>query len=909
MSHRMGRGLAFGLAIVLACLGASGASGASGVRVASGAQEAPEAPKAPSSQALESLARRADYRRLQIEMLRLGPMHKLRAAQERERAAKRAHGKPAAPKPGARATAITPDDLPAQPPIAPWLTPLSAQAAAAIPANARCNDPSGDGTTAAQSETAIAALGGNVVVAWNDGQGFNSVPYGEGQGFGWSANGGATFTDGGAIPHPAAYPSWIWTSDPVLAVNEKTGDFWYCGLASPGGANGTTNAIAVARGRFTGGAFAFDSTFVVRMASSSSVFLDKQWLAVDSLTGNLYVSNTTFTTSGDQIDFYRSTDGGRTWGASVMLSSAADAGLVQGSRVAVGPNGEVHAVWSALETDPAVDTDHFRYRRSTDSGASFGPEVTCVDHISNFGTGAPGFNRNRGITFPGIAVDRARGAHRGRVYLSWNESYDWLDDPFPATTTAGIGRSEVESNGTTATATSATLGQVLRGTLTTTAGTRDQDYFAIPLTAGQHVIVYADSFTATRAFTLRLFAPAPDGAQMLAYGGKTDSTAATITSVVWTYTAPVSGTYYLRVAAASWRSMGYRVRTVAGARGAERGRDQRDLFVTRSDDGVAWAAPVRVNDDAIGYDDYLPEVAVGGDGLPYVAAYDFRDDTYGSRANVYLSRSADGGATWAGGARLSNTSTNFTTAATNMAPNMGDYLALGSGGAGVFAAWADGRGANLDVYAAGVPTGAAIASGPADTTMSAAGAADFGWSLTNANTQFSGAYTAHFTSERAWVMPADAVVNVPAGGAAWRAITVAVPDSASSGTNRVCVTLTGPGGVTVGQDCFSIAVLASPLGVDGGALAFSLGTSTPNPARGHAGIAWSLPRNGRARLAVFDLSGARVRTLVDGAAAAGRNVTWWDGRDDGGRAVRAGAYFWSLEFEGRRLARRMVIVR
>ena len=783
MLLRMGRGLAVGLAIVLACLGASA------VRAASVAPEAPQAPKPPSSQATESLTRRADYRRLQIEMLRLGPMHKLRAAQERERDARRKHAK--TKQPGARVTPVTPDDLPAPPSLTPWLTPLSAQAAAAIPANARCNDPSADGATAAQSETAIAALGGHVVVAWNDGQGFNAVPYGEGQGFGWSADGGATFTDGGAIPHPAAYPSWIWTSDPVLAVNEKTGDFWYCGLASPGGANGTTNAIAVARGRFTHGVFAFDSAFVVRVATSSSVFLDKQWLAVDSLSGNLYVSNTTFTTSGDQIDYYRSTDGGRTWGASLMLSSAADAGLVQGSRVAVGPNGEVHAVWSALETSPAVDTDHFRYRRSTDFGASFGPEVTCVDHVSNFGTGAPGFNRNRGITFPGIAVDRTRGAHRGRVYLSWNESYDWLDDPFPATTTAGIGRSEVESNGTPATATAATLGQVLRGTLTTTAGTRDQDYFAIPLTAGQHVIVYADSFTATRAFTLRLFAPAPDGAQMLAYGGKTDSTAATITSVVWTYTAPVSGTYHLRVAASSWRSMGYRVRTVAGARGAERGRDQRDAFVTWSDDGASWATPSRVNDGAIGYDDYLPEVAVGGDGLPYVAAYDFRDDTYGSRANVYLSRSADGGATWTNGARLTSTGTNFTTAVTNMAPNMGDYLALGSGGAGVFAAWADGRNANLDVYAAGVPTGAAIATGPADTTMSAAGAADFGWSFTNANTQFPGAYTAHFTSERAWTMPPDAVVSVPAGGAAWRAITVAVPDSAASGANRVCVTLTG----------------------------------------------------------------------------------------------------------------------
>ncbi len=159
-------------------------------------------------------------------------------------------------------------------------------------------------------------------------------------------------------------------------------------------------------------------------------------------------------------------------------------------------------MWSALETNAAIDTDHYRYRRSTNGGASFGAEVTCVDQISNFGTGAPGFNRERGITFPSIAVDRTTSARRGRVYLAWNESYDWLDDPFPSIT-AGISRTEIESNATTGTATTAAVGQVLRGTLATTASTSDVDYFALPMTAGQHVIVYADSFTASRSFTLR----------------------------------------------------------------------------------------------------------------------------------------------------------------------------------------------------------------------------------------------------------------------------------------------------------------------------------------------------------------------------------------------------------------------
>lgn len=867
---------------------------------------APAAGAADDTSDPESFTRRADYRRLQIEMLRRGPMAKLRIARERARDLKRGR----APRGAARVNPWLPDDSPELRVAHTWSglanAPLAAQGAAAIPANAQCNSNVGDGASAAQSETAVAVLGQHVVVAWNDGHGFDTFPYGEGQGFAWSADGGATFTDGGDIPHPAAYPAWLWTSDPVLTVNEKTGEFWYCGLADP---TSTTNAIGVARGRFTAGVFAFDSVFVVRSATSTSVFLDKQWMAADSSNGNLYVCNTTFTTSGDQIDFHRSTNGGRTWSAAATISSAGDMGLVQGSRVAVGPGGEVHAVWSALETNAAIDTDHYRYRKSTNGGASFGPEVTCVDHISNYGTGAPGFNRERGITFPSIAVDRTAGPRRGRVYLAWNESYDWLNDPFPAIT-AGISKVEVESNSTTGTATPATVGQVLRGTLATTSNTTDVDYFALPMAAGQHVIVYADSFTASRSFTLRMFAPNPDGAQRLAYGGKTDSTASTVTSSVWTYTAPVSGTYYLRIAAISRRTMGYRIRTVSGARGAERGRDARDAFVTWSDNGASWASPVRVNDDAVGYDNYLPEVSVGADGMPYVTAFDFRGDTYGSRANLYLTRSADGGATWAPNQRITSATGNFTTSAANMAPNMGDYLALGAGASSVHAAWADARGANVDVWSAAVATTSSIVSGPADTTITAPGSADFGWSVANANTVFGGTYAAQWSSARNWPLPAAGAPVVAAGASAWAQASFSVPDTAAAGANTVCLTLRGPGGVVVGQDCFTITVIAGQLGVGGDPQpAFALARSTPNPARGTSSISWSLPRAGQARLTVYDLSGARVRTLVDGPLPAGQGSATWYGDDERGQRVRAGAYFYSLEFEGQRLSRRMVIVR
>jgi len=783
--------------------------------------------------------------------------------------------------------------------------PAGAQATASIPVSVRANNPAGDGAGAGQAEQCIAALGDQVVVAWNDGQGFNTG--GDTQGYGWSNDGGATFTDGGDVPHPPAFPQWAWTSDPVVVVNEKTGEFFYCGLANP---TLTTNGIGIARGRFTGGVFAFDSVFVVRSVSNASFFLDKQWMAADSLTGNLYVTNTTFTASGDQIDFYRSTNGGRTWSSAQTLSSAFDEGLVQGSRPAVGPNGEVYVTWSAI--GQLNDFDYMRFRRSLDGGVTFDPEVDACQFISNFGSGAPAFNRERGISFPSIAVDRTTGANRGRIYVAWNESWDWLNDGFPAL--PGVTRADSDplnnntTNNTTGTANPFTVGQVLRGTLQTTGGATDQDYFSVALAAGERIFVYADSFTSGRAFTLRLFAPSPDGAQRLTYAAKLDSTS-TQNYAVWIFQAPAAGTYYLRIAGISRRTMNYRIRTTAGVKGAELGRDQRDALVSWSDDGSSWSTPVLMNDDAVGFDNWLPEVAVGGDGLPYGMWFDHRNDTYGSRAHIYLARSTNGGATWGANARASDVQSNFTTAASNIAPNQGDYNHITASATEILPAWSDGRVASPDVnvYVTGIATTSAIASCPNDTTVDADAVIVAGWNLENHNPLFAGVHGVTVTSERNWPVSGPATIGIPAEGAAFYTANVTIPDTAAAGVNTVCLTLTTPGGVVVGECCYAVTVNAGNLAVGDHLTGFALAPSWPNPAHGSARIAFSLPSPGRVKLSVYDLAGARVRTLVDGERASGAQSVVWDGRDSQGATVRAGAYFVRLDFGGRSLTRRMVM--
>ncbi len=780
--------------------------------------------------------------------------------------------------------------------------PLAATNTSAVPTNVRCNNPTPDALGAGQAEEFVAAIGNQIVVAWNNGQGFNSG--GDLQGYAWSNDGGATFTDGGAPPHPGGTgSSWRWTSDPVMTVNAKSGDFYYCGLCNT---DPTHNGIAIARGRFTTGVFAFDSVFVVRACVSTAQFLDKQWIACDSTSGNLYVTNTTFGVY-DTIDCYRSTNAGRSWSGPVTLSSNLDAGFLQGSRVAVAPNGDVVATWYA--SDQVTNDDDIRFRRSTDHGATFLAEVTPVKFFQQFGTGAPGFNRPRGINFPSLAVDNSTGPHRGRIYLAWQESFAFLNTVLPPS--GATTKVEIESNNTIGTATTFTPNQTLSGSLTTTSSTRDLDYYSFALTAGQHIVFESARSSSSGAYTLRLFAP--DAVQLLCYSAVTDSTvAAANATCYYSFTAPVSGTYYLRLAATSYQPQNYVVYTALGTHGSERGRDQRDGFVAYSDNGTSWSTPTRIDDDGIGYDLFLPEIAVGADGCPYVRWFDHRDETYGSKANVYMTRSADGGATWAANQVITSTQSNFTLAPSNIQPNMGDYSGIASSGTLIVPTWADGRlasGSGVDVWATALDITSDISVCPTDTTVIVPATVTRGWNFVNHDALFGGNYGVSLTSQRNWPMPANATLPVSAAATGWWAPDLTAPDTAAAGVNRICLTLTAPGGAIVKQCCYNLTI-AGRAGVGGtGQPHLALAAGWPNPSPGRATIAFSLPSSGHARLVVYDLAGARVRTLVDGTRSAGDASVTWDGADDHGRPVRAGAYFYRLEFGGHELSQRIVIVR
>jgi glucose/arabinose dehydrogenase len=80
-------------------------------------------------------------------------------------------------------------------------------------------------------------------------------------------------------------------------------------------------------------------------------------------------------------------------------------------------------------------------------------------------------------------------------------------------------------------------------------------------------------------------------------------------------------------------------------------------------------------------------------------------------------------------------------------------------------------------------------------------------------------------------------------------------------------------------------------------------SASPNPFRGLSNVSFTLPgAAARARVAVYDLAGRRVRTLLDGAAPGGQRNLVWDGADDGGASAAPGLYLARLEVDGREAA-------
>ncbi len=75
---------------------------------------------------------------------------------------------------------------------------------------------------------------------------------------------------------------------------------------------------------------------------------------------------------------------------------------------------------------------------------------------------------------------------------------------------------------------------------------------------------------------------------------------------------------------------------------------------------------------------------------------------------------------------------------------------------------------------------------------------------------------------------------------------------------------------------------------------FELAQNYPNPFNPSTNIRFSLEQTADVKLAVYNLLGQQVKTLVDGEVVSGSTTVSWDATDDAGNEVASGVYFYQL---------------
>jgi hypothetical protein len=299
-----------------------------------------------------------------------------------------------------------------------------------------------------QSETTVAWCGRNAVIGFNDSGSFvataflGASPSGSLSFNGWSysRNAGASFTDGGPLiadPVPPGLAFFNLFGDPVAGCTSSR-FFYYASLAEQVSADFNTVTSGIAVSRSSSGGQAWEDTVLAVSKSADLHFLDKEWMSVEpgpTAARNddvLHVTYTDFDFSGFEgagpcpddarlaIEYVKSEDGGATWTAPLVVEEVCGAaGVVQGSQVEHGLADDVYVAWERYSPDGA--SREIRIRRSTDLGASFGATTTVAPLAGvGDGFGLQGLFRS-GPDLQGLAVDRTNGSRRGRVYLTWQD--------------------------------------------------------------------------------------------------------------------------------------------------------------------------------------------------------------------------------------------------------------------------------------------------------------------------------------------------------------------------------------------------------------------------------------------------------------------------------------------------------
>lgn len=90
---------------------------------------------------------------------------------------------------------------------------------------------------------------------------------------------------------------------------------------------------------------------------------------------------------------------------------------------------------------------------------------------------------------------------------------------------------------------------------------------------------------------------------------------------------------------------------------------------------------------------------------------------------------------------------------------------------------------------------------------------------------------------------------------------------------------------------------------------YQLSQNYPNPFNPETMIKYDLPDPGYVNITVYNILGQKTKTLIDEYQEAGHKSVNWDGKDDGGREVASGIYFYKIKTAGFEKTKKMVLLK
>ncbi|MDN5354925.1 MAG: hypothetical protein PWQ09_1681 [Candidatus Cloacimonadota bacterium] len=83
----------------------------------------------------------------------------------------------------------------------------------------------------------------------------------------------------------------------------------------------------------------------------------------------------------------------------------------------------------------------------------------------------------------------------------------------------------------------------------------------------------------------------------------------------------------------------------------------------------------------------------------------------------------------------------------------------------------------------------------------------------------------------------------------------------------------------------------------------------PNPFNPTTSIEFSIPHSSKVELAIYNLKGQVVKTLVSRNLAAGNHIVNWNGKDNTGNQVSSGVYFYKLQTANANITKKMLLMK